>query len=700
VERLPPVSGLTEDLLWLDLRLAEALRSQREHGKSTLADEAGGSVIEEGEAEGLLRSLSSAHLALSRAGAAEPKTVARRSALPMLERAREVFGLEPEERDLLLVALSVELDERYARLMAFLNDHFKMNRPTVGLAIGVVCGADERARELLLRRLAGKGPLSSHGLVKLEGDGPLVSQSMLVPSDLWPRLVGIDANLPYPLLEDDSSRLEDLILSPELAARARAAIERAAKSAPSAIVISGPAGSGREGLAVALPRLLGKQGLRVDPARHAPPLDAVRVSREAALYDAVPILSGSDEIPAAELGAVLGRDTPVVIAVGRENAFAKLLALSARTVIEVALPRPSHGERSRIWQQALANGSAAGADLDAVAARFPFGPGRIRAVARLFRSETPAAEDERSASIEQACRRLSAIEVGALAQRLTSPYTRDDVVVSPEIRRELDLITAWSRHGHQAFDVQGPGRNLRAGPGLACLFHGPPGTGKTMAAQAVARDAGFEIYRIDLSQVVNKYIGETEKNLSKLFDAAEDSNSLLFFDEADSLFGKRSEIKDAHDRYANIEIGYLLQRLESYRGIAVLATNLRKNLDDAFLRRLQIIAEFPIPGPAERSRIWARLLPPAAERDAGVDIALLADRFAIAGGSIKNAIFTGTLLAAEANTRLGMQHLMFGLWRELKKSGRVVDAATFGEWQEQIAESVQGEDQTEAPPSP
>jgi hypothetical protein len=697
VERLLRESGLTEDLLWLDLRLSEVLRMQRAHGKSTLAEEASGTVIEESESEGLLRSLSSAHLTLSRPEQTS-KGSARQSALPMLERARKVFGLEPEERDLLLVALSVELDERYARLMAYLNDHFKMNRPTVGLAISVVCGSHERARAVLLSRLASKGPLLRHGLARLEGDGPLVSQSLVVPSDLWPRLANIDAPPPYPLVEDGAARLEDLILSPEVLARARAAIERAAAAAPSVIVVSGPAGTGRDALAAALPQMIDERGLRVDPSPGGP-LDGVQVGREASLYGAVPIVSNVEDIPPGELRSMLGQDNAVVILVGRENALAKILPLSARTAIEVSLPRLGHAQRRELWQRALSNGSAAGADLDTVAGRFPFGPGRIQDAVRLVRSE-PTRGAGRTQELEQACRRLSVIEVGALAQRLTSPHTRDDVVVSPEVRRELDLITAWSHHGRRAFDAEGPGRNLRVGPGLACLFHGPPGTGKTMAAQAVAHDAGFEIYRIDLSQVVNKYIGETEKNLSKLFDAAEDTNSLLFFDEADSLFGKRSEVKDAHDRYANIEIGYLLQRLESYSGIAILATNLRQNLDDAFLRRLQIIAEFPIPGHAERSRIWQRLLPPLAEREADLEVELLAERFAIAGGSIKNAIFTGTLLAAKASRRLAMQHLMFGLWRELKKSGRVVDASAFGEWHEQITEQLQVDAQAETPPSP
>ena len=279
------------------------------------------------------------------------------------------------------------------------------------------------------------------------------------------------------------------------------------------------------------------------------------------------------------------------------------------------------------------------------------------------------------------------IRFGDLAQKLPCPFEEKDIVLPAKTRHELDLIVSWAKHSSKVFGSDGYGEKLRTGRGLSCLFSGPPGTGKTMAAQVIARRIGYDVYRIDLSQVVNKYIGETEKNLSKVFDEAQRSKVVLFFDEADTLFGRRSEVKDAHDRYANIETGYLLQRLETYEGLAILATNLQRNLDEAFLRRLQVTAEFPIPGVVERRTIWEKLLPPM-EPDSDLDLTLLSQRFEVAGGDIRNAIFTALLLAADDSSPLAMRHLVLGLWRELQKSGRVVDLVHFGKYRTAIESAV------------
>ena len=267
------------------------------------------------------------------------------------------------------------------------------------------------------------------------------------------------------------------------------------------------------------------------------------------------------------------------------------------------------------------------------------------------------------------------------------PYVLGDLVVPLATRRELELLWAWASHGHVAFRTGGAGERLRSREGIVALFAGPPGTGKTMAAQALARHLGLTLLRIDLSRVVNKYIGETEKNLDAAFAEAEAVGAILFFDEADALFGKRSEIKDAHDRYANTETGYLLQRLESHRGIVLLATNLQRNLDDAFLRRIQIVAEFPLPGPEERLAIWRRHLDP--ERCAhDLDLPYLAQAHALSGGEIKNAITTAVLLSPSADAPLAMVHLVLGVWRELRKSGRLVTPADFGPWAPMVAAYV------------
>jgi SpoVK/Ycf46/Vps4 family AAA+-type ATPase len=215
--------------------------------------------------------------------------------------------------------------------------------------------------------------------------------------------------------------------------------------------------------------------------------------------------------------------------------------------------------------------------------------------------------------------------------------------------------------------------------GLSVLFSGPPGTGKTMAAEVVAAAVGMPLYRIDLSQVVNKYIGETEKNLRRLFDAADAADVVLFFDEADALFGKRTEVKDAHDRYANLEVGYLLERMERFTGLAILATNRRKDLDEAFLRRLRFVVEFPLPGPEERRRIWTGVIPPGVDAT-GLDLELLAERFPLAGGHIRAVVFQACLQSAADGgpRRLEMPAVVRALRREMEKLGRAISLEQFG----------------------
>jgi SpoVK/Ycf46/Vps4 family AAA+-type ATPase len=212
---------------------------------------------------------------------------------------------------------------------------------------------------------------------------------------------------------------------------------------------------------------------------------------------------------------------------------------------------------------------------------------------------------------------------------------------------------------------------------MAAMFCGSSGTGKTMAAGILARTLDLDLYRIDLSAVVSKYIGETEKNLARIFDAAEAANAILFFDEADALFGKRSEVKDSHDRHANVEVSYLLQRMESYDGIAILATNLRNNLDVAFSRRLQMIVEFPIPSVADRERIWRRLFTERVPQAPDVDLAYLAKQFGLAGGNVKNCAVAAALAAAAEGRPVEMRHLMQAIAREYEKIGKAVAPSLF-----------------------
>ncbi len=274
---------------------------------------------------------------------------------------------------------------------------------------------------------------------------------------------------------------------------------------------------------------------------------------------------------------------------------------------------------------------------------------------------------------------LGARGMGRLVTPLRTPARLEQLVVPPATRAQMDDIVAWCRAAPRARAALGGTRLGGLGRGLACLFSGSPGTGKTFAAQCLANELGLNLYRIDLSQVVSKYIGETEKALSQVFDEAEAGHGVLLFDEADALFGKRSEVKDAHDRYANIEVGYLLQRMETFDGVAILTTNMRANLDVAFTRRLRFLIEFPLPDRDARARLWEQSLPEPAHRDPDLAIAEFVDRFRLSGGNIHNIGVAATHLAfARPDGRLRTEHLVRATYRELEKSGVARSRTEFG----------------------
>ena len=272
-----------------------------------------------------------------------------------------------------------------------------------------------------------------------------------------------------------------------------------------------------------------------------------------------------------------------------------------------------------------------------------------------------------------AVRRLAG-PVQGTATRIRPTRTWDDLILDAERRERVEEIAIRCRQRRRVFDDWG----LAPQPstGVVAFFAGPSGTGKTLAAEVIAADLGMEVYKVDLANLVSKYIGETEKNLSAVFDAAEASSVALFFDEADALFGKRSEVSDAHDRYANIEVAYLLQRLERYDGLAIMATNLLRNIDPAFLRRIHVIVEFPVPEAPERRRIWRRCLPPNAPLADDLDLDVFADRVEMAGGAIRNTVATAAFLAAEEGQPIGQAHVITAVRREMQKLGRLFDAAS------------------------
>ncbi|PKN93791.1 MAG: ATP-binding protein [Chloroflexi bacterium HGW-Chloroflexi-6] len=341
----------------------------------------------------------------------------------------------------------------------------------------------------------------------------------------------------------------------------------------------------------------------------------------------------------------------------------------------------SAGERAELWaamlEEAL-NESITESDLRVLAGQFALSSGQIIAAASSAMSQAlQQSRPLQSADLFAAARFHSGHHLAELAHKIEPRYSWDDLVL-PETQMEmLRELVNMVQSRPLVLDEWGLGRKLTAGMGVSALFSGPPGTGKTLAAQIMAHQLGIDLYRIDLSTVVSKYIGETEKNLEHIFSEASQSNAILFFDEADTIFGKRSEVKDAHDRYANIEVGYLLQRMENYSGVSILATNLRANLDDAFTRRLQFIINFPFPDEKYRLKIWQVLMPPDMPRAEDLDLHLMANRFKLAGGSIRNILVSAAFLAASNGGKVEMPHLLHGARRELQKMGKLLTESDF-----------------------
>src|SRR5262249_11388531 len=347
-----------------------------------------------------------------------------------------------------------------------------------------------------------------------------------------------------------------------------------------------------------------------------------------------------------------------------EKAWEPARDLADRPFLRLELPETTYAQRREHWRTGLSGHVAdlPSGDVDALAGRFRLTSGQIADAIRPARplawTRAPHNGHLSASDIDAACRAQAQHRLGTLARKLNPRYVWDDIVLPRPQLTTLRVICATVRQRPVVYGEWGFDRKLSMGKGLIALFAGPSGTGKTMAAEVIATDLGLDLYKIDLATVVSKYIGETEKNLDRIFGEAQESDAILFFDEADALFGKRSEVKDAHDRYANIETAYLLQRTEEYDGLVILASNLKKNLDEAFVRRLHFLVEFPVPGEAGRLEIWRRPSRAATPRADDVDLPFLARKLKIAGGNIRNIILTAAFLAAEDREPVAMRHLV------------------------------------------
>lgn len=358
-------------------------------------------------------------------------------------------------------------------------------------------------------------------------------------------------------------------------------------------------------------------------------------------------------------------------------------------MVTVPFTIPDVTQRRLCWQNYLTSTdiSLEDSELNTLVDRFRLTPDQIAdAVATAintahWQSQVKSKlQNPNLADLFAATRAQSGHHLTGLARKIEPKYQLNDIILPEEQKTQLREICNQAKYRSIVLEKWGFDCHLSLGKGLNVLFLGQPGTGKTMAAEAIAHELQLDLYKIDLSQIVSKYIGETEKNIDRIFTAAAASNAILLFDEADAIFGKRSEVKDARDRYANIEIGYLLQKMEEYEGIAILTTNLANNIDDAFTRRLSFIIGFPFPKEAERYQIWQHIFPDSTPRSADLDLEFMARRFEIAGGNIRNIALAVTFLAAPEGIEVCMSHLIRATQGEYQKIGKIILDEDFGSY--------------------
>jgi AAA+ superfamily predicted ATPase len=620
------------------------------------------------------------------------------------------FGLARLEIDFLLICLAPEVDARYEKLYAYLQDDITRKLPTPSIIMDILAGSPAERMEVR-KALSPDSPLIRHGLISYLPASHGYNQTFLsCPLRIDERIAGfllgskaMDGRIArFAAIWNGEPDL-DLVTLPESEQKrlhgyaGRNSGRHRAHEGGVVLHFHGQPGTGRISMAKGICHRLGMPLLIVDVERmtasEVPFNEAVALLfREAALQPAAVCLTNIDSLGEDAAGrdrfkavsVEMARTPHPVFMIG--DAPLKIAGvIDGARLLSVEFPTPGLCRRKEFWEREGGRGLRieAGVDYGALAGRFRFTPGQVRgaiaAAANLASWRHPDYPQIREDDLFAACRDHSNPRLCELARKIVPRQSWDDLVLPDNQLEQLQELCNQSKYRHIVYGDWGFDSKLSYGKGLSALFTGPPGTGKTMAAEVIANELQLDLYKIDLSQVVTKYIGETEKNLDRIFQEARTSNAILFFDEADALFGKRTEIKDAHDRYANIETGYLLQKIEEYEGIAILATNLRSNMDEAFVRRMHFIVEFPFPKERERRAIWERIWPEATPRCNSIDPAVLAKRFEISGGNIRNIALSAAFMAADDGGAIAMQHLLRAARREYQKMGKIVDDGEFEE---------------------
>ncbi|RKH69613.1 ATP-binding protein [Corallococcus interemptor] len=598
---------------------------------------------------------------------------------PALDVLVAAFGLSSFERDVLLCCAGVELDSGFGAVCASAQGDPRRAFATFGLALVALPDAHWSA-------LTPVAPLRRWELVTVMPGEGLTHGALRVDERVLHYLAGLSYL---------DRRLRDLVSPVPPAAALPAShealvgrIQRAWEQGPGldgglVVQLCGPEAEGAQAVASAA---CAAQGLTLHTLRasHLPaPLEERAAlgrlwEREALLAGSGLLLECDDAAGAEGLRAAASfaeRAEGLVLLSTREP-----LRLRGRPVLHLDVRRPTREEQRVLWHQALGPASErVNGALERVVSQFDLSMRSIRAAGAEVRQVAGDADGAPAGeALWSACRLQARPGLEDLAQRIEPSAGWDDLVL-PELQKTLlRQVAACVRQRVRVYETWGFAAQGSRGLGISALFSGASGTGKTMAAEVLARELGLDLFRIDLSQVVSKYIGETEKNLRRVFEAAQEGGAILLFDEADALFGKRTEVKDSHDRYANIEVSYLLQQMEAYSGLAILTTNMKDALDTAFLRRLRFVVQFPFPDSAQRAEIWRRMFPPSAPTES-LEVARLA-RLSVTGGNIRTIALNAAFLAADAGEPVRMAHLQRAVRAEFSKLDKPLAEAEIAGW--------------------
>lgn len=658
-----------------------------------------------------------------------------------LHNLSELFSLTPFETDILLIGLAPELDGRFAKLYAYLQNDLAKKNLSVGLLLDLLCSCLEEKLEAR-EYFSPSAPLLRNRLISLVGDGsdsnpPLLSRFVKLDERIVAFLLNSDETDPkiarFSTLVNPVRSFEDLIVPDNQKNCLLEAVKRTiAEDSRLMFYFYGPSGTGKKLAVEACCKELGVNLLLADAGAFQKGAEGEALNfilREALLqkgavfienFDALwehnqhgqdldsglsisdpgygtydSGLSGSNFSMPGFFGSSLfslvraldSFPRPVFLSAGQ--LWEPGSALKNNTFISCAFPLPAFAERKQLWKMCLENceNSVEEADIEDLASRFKLSGGQIQDVVSTAQGFAASRGWNKAVitkeGLYRACRNRSSLKLNSLARKINPRRKWQDLVLAAPVKEQLEEICAFVRHKETVYSEWGFDKKLSLGKGLNILFAGPSGTGKTLAAEIIAGEVGLDLYKIDISGIVSKYIGETEKNLKKIFGEAEIGNAILFFDEADALFGKRSEVNDSHDRYANIEVNYLLQQMEEHEGIIILASNYKKNLDDAFLRRLQFAVEFPIPDEASRKEIWIGMFPENARLGEDMDFNFLS-KFKLTGGNIKNIALLSAVLAADGSGVIGMKEILRALKREFQKMGKICTPGDFGTYYELV----------------